>query len=164
LGLPTSLSPARGERTIRAHQALVRERTRVTHDPERARAVAARAIRSAAAVKNNPADLINVALETLVKESLELPGYSALNKMASRIRGEVNSAIFELVVARMSLPDRGRLEALLEVIGPKEVSGLAASKPHDLLPEDLLEEGGVATHLVSRAREGYVRIVSGLSP
>ena len=54
--------------------ALVRERLGVVHDPQRARAVAEEAIRSAAEVKNNPPDLINVALEMLVKASLELPG------------------------------------------------------------------------------------------
>jgi len=53
-------------------QQLVRKRLGVVHDPQRARAVAANAIRSAAEVKNNPADLINVALEMLVKASLEL--------------------------------------------------------------------------------------------
>ena len=52
---------------------MVRERLGVVHDPERARAVAAEAIRSAADVKNHPPDLIYVALEMLVKASLELP-------------------------------------------------------------------------------------------
>jgi TnpA family transposase len=39
--------------------------------------------------------------------------------MTSRIRSEVNTAMFERIVSRISLPDRRRLEALLEVIGPK---------------------------------------------
>ena len=96
----------------------MRERLGVVHDPERARAVAAEAIRSAAEVKNNPPDLINVALEMLVKASLELPAFSTLDEMAARIRREVNTAMFEQVASRIGLPDRVRLEALLEVAGP----------------------------------------------
>lgn len=71
---------------MKAQRQLVRKRLGVVHDPERARAVAGDAIRSAAEVKNNPADLINVALEMLVKASLELPAFSTLDEMAGRIR------------------------------------------------------------------------------
>jgi TnpA family transposase len=123
LELNEATTPGVGsERTAKAHRELVRERVGVVFDPERARAVAAGAIRAAAEVKNNPADLINVALEMLVKASLELPGFSTLNEMTSRIRGEVNTALFERIVARMPPPDRARLEGLLDVAGPERTS------------------------------------------
>jgi len=118
LKLAEGTTPTSGARAAESHRKLVRERRGVVHDPERARAVAAAAIRAAAEVKNNPPDLINVALEMLVKASLELPGYSTLDELAARIRNEVNTAIFERIVARMALPDRFRLEGLLEVGGP----------------------------------------------
>lgn len=70
LELPEGTAPSRGSETAKWQHGLVRERVGVVHDPERARAVAAEAIRSAAEVKNNPPDLINVALEMLVKASL----------------------------------------------------------------------------------------------
>ncbi|MCA1679156.1 MAG: DUF4158 domain-containing protein, partial [Actinobacteria bacterium] len=95
----------------------VRERLGVVHDPRRARAIAADAIRSAAQAKNNPPDLINVALEMLVKASLELPGFSTLDVMAGRIRRQVNMAMFERIAGRIGLPDRVGLESLLEVGG-----------------------------------------------
>lgn len=85
---------------------------------DRARAIAADAIRPAADVKNNPSDLINVALEISGQGVPGAPGYSTLDEMTERIRNEVNIAIFERVVARMALPDRKRLEALLEAAGP----------------------------------------------
>jgi TnpA family transposase len=119
LGLKEDVGPTRGERTATTQRVLVRRRVGVTYDPERALAVAADAIRTAAAVKNNPPDLINVALEMLVRASLELPGFATLNQMTSRIRSEVNTAMFEQIVARISLPDRLRLEGLLEVTGPR---------------------------------------------
>ena len=46
---------------------LVRERLGAVFDPERARALAEQAIRAEAEVKNHPPDLINVALEMLVR-------------------------------------------------------------------------------------------------
>lgn len=100
VGLPDYVAPDCGDRTATAQREFVREKVGVVYDPERARAVAADAIRSAAAVKNNPPDLINVALEMLVKASLELPGYSTVSDMASRIRAEVNTAIFERIEFR----------------------------------------------------------------
>ena len=104
-------------RNVKAQRQLVRERLGVVHDPRRARAVAADAIRSAAEAKNNPPDLINVALEMLVKASLELPGFSTLDEMAGRIRREVNTAMFERIASRIGLPARVGLESLLEVVG-----------------------------------------------
>ncbi len=76
----------------------------VTYDAERARVVAEQAIRLVSAVKDNPADLINVALEELVRARRELPAYSTLDRLAGRIRAEANGTIFELV-HRRNRPD-----------------------------------------------------------
>lgn len=111
------------ERTGTSQHQLVRERVGVVLDPERARTVAGEAIRSAAEVKNNPPDLINVALEMLVKASLELPGFSTLDTMTSQIRTEVNTALFEGIAARVPLGEARGLEALLDVAGPSRTSG-----------------------------------------
>ena len=124
-----------GTATAKLHRTLVRERLGVVCDPQRARAVAQDAIGGAALVKNHPPDLINVALEMLVKASLELPGFATLDELAARIRHEVNSAMFERVGARVALPDRIVLEGLLDVDGPgsksafhrlKQVAGRAS--------------------------------------
>ncbi|WP_424534379.1 DUF4158 domain-containing protein [Sphaerisporangium viridialbum] len=53
------------ERTAQQHRTQVRRRTGVVYDGVRARALAEETIRDEAASKNNPADLINVALEKL---------------------------------------------------------------------------------------------------
>jgi hypothetical protein len=90
----------------------------VVHDPRRARAVVEAAVRSAAEVKNDPPDLINVALEMLVKASLELPAFSTANEIASRVRREVNTGMFERIDGRIGLPDRLSLESLLDAVGP----------------------------------------------
>ena len=62
------------DRTRKSHRTLIRRRSGVVSDMPAARAVAAAAIAEAAARKNDPADLINVALEKLVEGSFELPG------------------------------------------------------------------------------------------
>jgi hypothetical protein len=106
LGLPKGTTAFSGSETGKWQRRLVRERLGVVLDPERARAVATDAIRSAAEVKNDPPDLINVALEMLVKESLELPAFSTLDEISSRIRREVNTGMFEQIDGRIGLPDR----------------------------------------------------------
>jgi len=63
-------------RTVRQHRSLVREHLGVMSDPRHARKVAEAAVHSAAETKDNPADLINVAVEELVRGRCEIPGYS----------------------------------------------------------------------------------------
>ncbi|WP_327153331.1 DUF4158 domain-containing protein [Streptomyces tubercidicus] len=94
--------------TAKLHRKLVRERQGISYDQERARQIAEEAIRSAALVKNNPPDLINVALEELVRATCELPAFRTLDEMAARIRREVNEGIFATVRSRMTMEDRAR--------------------------------------------------------
>lgn len=74
------------EKTAKNHRMLVRQRVGVRYDGKWARELAWEAIRSEAASKNNPADLINVALEKLVEAGLELPAFSTPDHMASTVR------------------------------------------------------------------------------
>jgi len=118
LDLGADVSPVYdSDRTQRHHRNLIRKRVGVTYNPARAHAVAATAIRDAAAVKNNPPDLINVALETLVAQSLELLGFTVLDKMVSKIRGEVNREIIAGVCGRISGVERAGLMATVQVPG-----------------------------------------------
>lgn len=73
------------------------------------------AIRKAAQSKDNPADLINVALDELVRQRCELPGYTTLDAMAAAIRTEVNGGMFTAVAARLDPLQRARFERLLWV-------------------------------------------------
>jgi hypothetical protein len=102
-------------RTAERHRDWVRVRLGVTYDPPAARALADRVIREAVRAKDNPADLVNVALEELVRARLELPGYSTLDEMVARIREEINTRIFARIATRMSGPDATGLDELLRV-------------------------------------------------
>ena len=64
---------------------------------------------------NNPPDLINVALETLVSQSLELPGFTTLDEIAAAIRAEVKRAIVFGINDRITAMERAALLATLHV-------------------------------------------------
>ena len=106
---------ADAERTGKRHRQFVRDRLGVKYAPATVREVAETAIRAAVQSKDNPADLINVALDELVRQRCELPGYTTLDAMAASVRAEVNSGMFATVAARLSRAERERLERLLVV-------------------------------------------------
>lgn len=106
--------PGRSEKRYRA---AVREYLELRHVPGEARAVAEAAMRAAALVNAHAADLVNVALEELVRhtERMELPAFSTLSRMASRIRAAVEGEQCQAIVARMSDAVRERVAGTLEV-------------------------------------------------
>jgi hypothetical protein len=63
---------------------------------------------------DNPADLINVAIEELVKEHYELPGFNTLERLVNHLRNEVNQKIFSQVISQLSPEYIERLKDLLE--------------------------------------------------
>lgn len=75
--------------------------------------IAARAVYEAAAVMDNPADLINVAIEQLVRDRVELPAFSTLDRLTRRIRTLVNGRYFAQIEARLTIDEKQRLEGLL---------------------------------------------------
>ncbi|MEV4020038.1 DUF4158 domain-containing protein [Nonomuraea angiospora] len=102
LELPEDIEPDHdSSRSAKAHRKLARQRQGVKYDAGRARSIVAVAIREAAQAKNNPADLINVAIEELLRLRLELLGYTTLEDLATSIRAEVNVTIFATILQRM---------------------------------------------------------------
>lgn len=67
----------------------------------------------------------------LVKASLELPGFSTLDVMASQICTEVYTALFERIVARISLDEARTLAGPLEVVGPSRTTAFNRLKQID---------------------------------
>ena len=65
---------------VRRCRELVREHAGAVRDPERVRAAAKTAMRQALQSKDNPADVINVALEVLSAQRCELPAYLTLDR------------------------------------------------------------------------------------
>ena len=101
------------DRTGKRYRENIRLRLGVKSDKAASRDVAEAAVRAAAQSKDNPADLINVAIEHLVRRRLELLGYSTLDRMVARVRAEVNEGVFRTVSSRIPADGRARLARLL---------------------------------------------------
>jgi hypothetical protein len=103
------------ERTLWRHRDFVRARVGTRYEPGEARQVVETAIRAAVEAKDDPADLINVALDEVVRAGLELPGYSTFDKIAGAVRTEFNTGVFAQVGARIRADPgaRARLAGLL---------------------------------------------------
>ncbi|WP_369333350.1 DUF4158 domain-containing protein [Streptomyces zhaozhouensis] len=74
-GLPEDATPGVEERTAKRYRSWIREYLGLVHDPLRARGIAAAAMEEAAPVRASVVDLVNVALEEIVRAGLELPGF-----------------------------------------------------------------------------------------
>ncbi|MBD2365427.1 Tn3 family transposase [Anabaena minutissima FACHB-250] len=72
-------------------------------------------VAEAAEVKDHPADLINVAIEELVKERYELPAFSTLDRLIRHIRSMVNNRLFALCSEGLSINEQIYLDQLLAV-------------------------------------------------
>ena len=81
---------------------------------ETARHLAARVMGESALTMDNPADLVNAAIEELVKERFELTGFTTLDRMARHVRRTVNARLFAQVDERLTARVGRRLDTLLE--------------------------------------------------
>lgn len=64
---------------------------------------------------NNPADLINVAIEILIKERFELPAFSTLDRSVRHIRTLVNSNIYNGIYKKLTPAKKEQLDSLLNI-------------------------------------------------
>lgn len=75
--------------------------------------VVTQTVLQAAYVQDHPADLINVAIETLVKERYELPAFSTIDRLVRKLRNIVNTRLFKLVNLSLSEAEATYLDQLL---------------------------------------------------
>lgn len=64
------------------------------------------------------ADLINVAIEELVRQRFELPAFSTLTRTAQQIRAQVTTTFYQQVNHCLNLECRQQLDALLTLQMP----------------------------------------------
>lgn len=103
------------QRSAKRYRQWARERVGVRLDVPRALGLAEDVMRRGALAKDNPADLINMALEELVRARLELPGYSSLDRLAATVRTEVNESFVALVRSRLHEQDLAAMARLMVV-------------------------------------------------
>ncbi len=101
--------------TRRRHLPLIREALDLQPYSLPARKAFLRAMVEAARTKDDLADLINVALEELVRCRFELPAFGTLDRAAHHARAVVAHGIYRQVERRLSQETRAALDALFVV-------------------------------------------------
>lgn len=122
LTLPPDVQPEVTPRTRYKHHEAIRQYLEIIPFGNHARHICTGAVYRSAYVMDNPADLINVAIEELIKERCELPGFTTLDKLARRIRTLVNRRFFNTVLSRLSADEQRQLDRLLTPDDPNHKS------------------------------------------
>jgi TnpA family transposase len=115
LGTTVSAWPieARGNKSLYRYQAEVRARLSVAPYGDAAEKLVERTILEAAETMSDPADLINMAVETLQAAAIDLPAFSTLDRLVNHLRAEVHARIYNRVTARVTTEHAAMLDALL---------------------------------------------------
>ena len=77
---------------------------------------------------DNPADILNAAIDELIKQRYELPAFSTLDRLAGRVRALVYGRICRAVQRRMAAEVQHGLETLFEVQLPSHRSAFSQLK------------------------------------
>ena len=115
LQVDSSVQPGYGQdRTLYRHQQAVRDYLQVQTFGDVARQAVITIVQRSALVMDNPADLLNVAIEELVRLRFELPAFSTLDRMVGHVRARVNRALFAQVRSQLTPQEVAQLQALLD--------------------------------------------------
>jgi hypothetical protein len=101
-------------RTLYRHHHAILLYLDVTGWGAKTRHVAVEAVAEAAEVRDRPADLVNVAIEELVRGRFELPAFSTLDRLAQRVRTLVNQRLFATVRERLTAEQARAIDELLD--------------------------------------------------
>ena len=119
LSLPQELVPSYDHpRTLYRHHQVVRDYYQILPYGKDARRVAIRTILRAIRTMDNPADLINAAIDELIKQRYEMPAFSTLDQLVGRVRTLVYGRIFRAVSKRITQDQQQTFEALLDAQTP----------------------------------------------
>lgn len=95
------------------------------------RRLTARSVYESALVMDSPSDLINVAVETLLRNCCELPGFTTLDRAVRRHRALVHRKFFQRVLERISETEMQTIDQLLS----NETGGKTAFNEAKRLPK-----------------------------
>jgi hypothetical protein len=82
---------------------------------ENAQQVLSSTMREAALLRQDLADIINIAIEELIRQRYELPGFRTLADEAQRIRTSVSRSIYDRICSALGESRRELIDKLLEV-------------------------------------------------
>ncbi len=108
--------------TRQRHLTLIREYVQVKAFDEDGRKALLDAVKEAALTKEDPADIINVGIEELLRLRFELPAFSTILRTANYARTQVNRHIHRQIFAELGDKGRSLIDALLKVTPAKSKS------------------------------------------
>jgi TnpA family transposase len=111
--LPEDLVPDISPRTLYKYHAAIRAHLKINGDIKYIRHIAIKVVNTVALIMEDPADLINVAIETLIAQNCELPAFSTLDILVRRIRKVVHGRIFQTILGRLTEAEQSLLEHLV---------------------------------------------------
>ena len=100
--------------TLSRHKQAIRSYLQVSQFNQETHKFIREIIKQSALVRDNPADLINVAIEELVKNRYDLPPFATLDRLVRHGRNLVNQQLFSQVTSQLSEEYQQRLNDLLD--------------------------------------------------
>lgn len=89
-------------RTLYRHRRLIRSYLEVIPYSQEASFLVRQTVIQSAYIRDNPADLINIAIEELIKNRYELPSYRELDRTINHLRTQVNQQLFETTIQQLT--------------------------------------------------------------
>lgn len=118
IGVEPVSNPDFPKRTLYRQRPFILERLKVSSWGPHARALAQAAMRKTAHARTDPADIINSAIDALIRHGFELPALATLRRLAGTAHSNINTTQWDEVCGRLSSEQRAVLETLL-VVDPK---------------------------------------------
>ena len=112
---PEALASYDASGSRRRHLSVIREYLQIKPFAEAARQAMTEAMEEAVKTHHDLVDLINIALEELVRQRYELPGFTTLMQAARDIRAASSEARFQAVFQALDASQRAELNALFYV-------------------------------------------------
>lgn len=89
-------------------------------------------IEKASYTMSDPADLINVALQEMIKGKMDFPAFSTLDRLVGHLRSRVHEKIYSKITQHLTIEGRAALEEILKVKNDDSLSDFTRLKqsPH----------------------------------
>jgi TnpA family transposase len=106
------------DRTLYRHRPVILKRLEVVSWGAEARELTQATMRKTAQARTDPADIINSAIDALIRNGFELPALDTLRRLAATVHSKVNAAQWSEVCDCLPFEQRVALETML-VVDPK---------------------------------------------
>ena len=136
LKLPTALSGLPSQRSWRLYQEQIRGHLNIRSYRPQGERLAIAVVEKLALIRDDPADLINGALEELSEQGFELPAFSTLDRLVRRVRTTTNQTLWEQIASNLSDDDCAYLDRLIQTAKATD-EAIENQDPHEGKPEAL---------------------------